>query len=208
MVDKLSREDLLKVLAKVAVKDKPVRKKADRSEEQQQELKERLARMRETSLANRVAKAEAKKMTREALSDEPSQIQTALDLAKPKEDLFEKRYGTQFEKMTETLGMLNTHLIDIKEMKKSKAEARRLEKEARDKTVDEKPVKPPTSMQMTVEEKKVDISNSISAGWGTKPAQPISYIPVDTHTQPTLSTPGPFKISDFKRMNFNGGRKR
>jgi len=135
MVDKLSKEELLKILAKAATPAKP-RKKAERTAEQEQELRDRLAKMREKSLESRAAKADKRKQNSE--SSVPSagsrrEISKALDLAaSPKEDLFEKKYGSTLEKLSETMCMLgkhmelnNSHLGEIKQMKLSKAEQRK-----------------------------------------------------------------------------------
>ena len=135
MVDKLSKEELLKILAKAATPAKP-RKKAERTAEQEQELRDRLAKMREKSLESRAAKADKRKQNSE--SSVPSagsrrEISKALDLAaSPKEDLFEKKYGSTLEKINETMSMLgkhmelnNSHLGEIKQMKISKAEQRK-----------------------------------------------------------------------------------
>ena len=121
-MDKMSKEDLMKILAKAAAPKKE-RKKAERTEEQQKELLERLAKMRETSKLKRNEKAKAK----EAVKKEPVNEKVELQISpQPKfqDDIFEKKYGSTFEKMTDILGRLDNHLGDIKEMKKAKRDAK------------------------------------------------------------------------------------
>jgi len=121
-MDKMSKEDLMKILAKAAAPKKE-RKKAERTEEQQKELLERLAKMRETSKLKRNEKAKAK----EAVKKEPVNEKVELQISpQPKfqDDIFEKKYGSTFEKMTDILGRLDNHLGDIKDMKRAKRDAK------------------------------------------------------------------------------------
>lgn len=121
-MDKMSKEDLMKILAKAAAPKKE-RKKAERTEEQQKELLERLAKMRENSKIKRNEKAKAKEVIKKEVVNE--KIELAIS-PQPKfqEDIFEKKYGSTFEKMTDILGRLDNHLGDIKDMKKAKRDAK------------------------------------------------------------------------------------
>lgn len=121
-MDKLTKEELIKVLAKAAAPKKE-RKKAERTEEQQKELLERLAKMRENSKIKRNEKAKAKEVNKKEVVNE--KIELAIS-PQPKfqEDIFEKKYGSTFEKMTDILGRLDNHLGDIKDMKKAKRDAK------------------------------------------------------------------------------------
>ena len=121
-MDKMSKEDLMKILAKAAAPKKE-RKKAERTEEQQKELLERLAKMRENSKIKRNEKAKAKEVNKKEVVNE--KIELAIS-PQPKfqEDIFEKKYGSTFEKMTDILGRLDNHLGDIKDMKKAKRDAK------------------------------------------------------------------------------------
>jgi len=118
----MSKEDLMKILAKAAAPKKE-RKKAERTEEQQKELLERLAKMRENSKIKRNEKAKAKEVIKKEVVNE--KIELAIS-PQPKfqEDIFEKKYGSTFEKMTDILGRLDNHLGDIKDMKKAKRDAK------------------------------------------------------------------------------------
>ena len=121
-MDKMSKEDLMKILAKAAA-PKRERKKAERTEDQQKELLARLAKMRETSKLKRNEKAKAK----EAVKKEPVNEKIELSISPQptfQDDIFEKKYGSTFEKMTDILGRLDNHLGDIKDMKKAKRDAK------------------------------------------------------------------------------------
>jgi len=196
-MEKLSKEDLIKALALAAKPVKP-RKKAERNAEQQKELTERLAKMRETSLANRVKKAEAKKATQEVSSPAKSKIETALHLAKGdldhKEDIFEKKYSSAFEKMTDSLGRLESHFSDIKQMKISKAEQRKQEAEAK-----AKPAEKPKPIELEIKE---ETPYKPQASY-----QAPYQAPIQPPTQPFIQeAPKAFRFNDFNRMSF--GKKK
>ena len=199
-MEKLSKEDLIKALAMAAKPTKP-RKKAERNEEQQKELTERLAKMRETSLANRVKKAEAKKATQEVSSPAKSKIEMALDLAKGntehKEDIFEKKYGSAFEKMTDSLGRLESHFSDIKQMKINKAEQRKHDAEAKLKPVETPKLNP---IELEIISPVIKSQPQLYQA----PIQPQSYqAPIQPQIQ---EAPKPFRFNDFNRMSF--GKKK
>ncbi len=118
----MSKEDLIKILAKAAAPKKE-RKKAERSEEQQKELLDRLAKMREVSKVKRNEKAKAKEAVKKESVNEKIELQISPQ-PKFQDDIFEKKYGSTFEKMTDILGRLDNHLGDIKEMKKAKRDAK------------------------------------------------------------------------------------
>jgi len=121
-MDKMSKEDLMKILAKAAAPKKE-RKKAERTEEQQKELLERLAKMRENSKIKRNEKAKAKEVIKKEVVNEKIELSISPQ-PKFQEDIFEKKYGSTFEKMTDILGRLDNHLGDIKDMKKAKRDAK------------------------------------------------------------------------------------
>lgn len=118
----MSKEDLIKILAKAAAPKKE-RKKAERTEEQQKELLDRLAKMREVSKVKRNEKAKAKEAVKKESVNEKVELQISQQ-PKFQDDIFEKKYGSTFEKMTDILGRLDNHLGDIKEMKKAKRDAK------------------------------------------------------------------------------------
>ena len=117
-MDKLTKEELLALLEK---KPRKQRKPADLDEEKKMAMLERLAAMRETVKKNR----EAKKMVMEGPVRE-----------KEIDAVFEKKYGSKFEKMNELLTDLNENTREVVKMKKEKAAKRELkEKEVEVKEV-------------------------------------------------------------------------
>tara|TARA_R110000868_G_scaffold226606_2_gene479257 strand:- start:859 stop:1344 length:486 start_codon:yes stop_codon:yes gene_type:complete len=125
-MDKLSKEELL---ALINNKPKKERKKPDLSEEKKLAMLERLADMRETVKKNREAK------------------KTIIDpIVKEKEidAIFEKKYGSKFDKMNELLTDLNENTKETLKIKKEK-----LAKKA-----EEKKIQP---VVLEVKEKPVDV---------------------------------------------------
>jgi hypothetical protein len=100
-MDKLSKEELL---ALINNKPKKERKKPDLSEEKKLAMLERLADMRETVKKNR----EAKKVVDPIIKE------------KEIDAIFEKKYGTKFDKMTELLTDLNENTKETLKIKKEK----------------------------------------------------------------------------------------
>jgi len=222
MVDKLSKEELLKVLAKVAAPVKQ-RKKYQRNEEQQKELDERLAKMRETAQANRAVKKEQKLKealeAEEAAKNKPkSKVEQAIDLAKgsnnashAREDIFEKKYGNVFEKLTDSMGRLENHFSEIKQLKISKAEQRKLEKEAATAAATTaataSPVAQPIEMKIeSIKKPQSSIRNSLYEEPQGTPyiAEPKYVASIPNPTQPVQNIP--FNFNDYKKMNF--GKKK
>lgn len=201
-MDKLSKEELMKILAKAAAPKKE-RKKAERTDEQKKELTERLARMREKSLENRLAKK---------AGDKKPEIEKALSLAKvsnmPSEDIFEKKYGSTLEKLGEVLGRVDANMTDIKEMKKMKAEARQKEKEeaaaaAEAAAASKKPVFEPSTPKMAYEGEASPWNLPVPATPLMKAAAAPAF---STQTPPPVVSSGAYKFGDFKKMSF--GKKR
>ena len=105
-MDKMSKEDLMTLLAK-QTKPKQPRKKMDLSDEKKVEMLERLAVMRETVKKNREAKKNAI-------------VEEVADKEKNIDAIFEKKYATKFDKMTELLTELNTNTAEVVKLKKEK----------------------------------------------------------------------------------------
>lgn len=102
-MDKLSKEELLKILA-TSEKPRKQRKAQVLDEEKQIAMLERLASMRETVKKNR----EAKKTN-------------AHEEIKEIDDVFEKKYGSKFDKMNELLTDLNENTKEQLKLKREKA---------------------------------------------------------------------------------------
>jgi hypothetical protein len=219
MVDKLSKEELLKVLAKVATPVKQ-RKKYERNEEQQKELDERLAKMRETAQANRAIKKEKKLKealeAEEAAKKQPkSKVELAIDIAKgsnnasnAREDIFEKKYGNVFEKLTDSMGRLENHFSEIKQLKISKAEQRKLEKEAAAAVAAVAPVVPVELKIESIKKPQSSINRNTlyeepeGTPYIAEPKYVASIPNPTTHVVENI----PFKFNDYKKMTF--GKKR
>ncbi len=106
-MDKLSKEELLKLLANTE-KPRKQRKKPDMDTEKKMEMLERLASMRETVKKNREAKKEL--------------IQTDVQVKEKDIDaVFEKKYGSKFDRMNELLTDLNENTKETLKLKKEKA---------------------------------------------------------------------------------------
>jgi hypothetical protein len=148
MARELSKDDLLKLLGANLLK-KP-RKKRDISEEQKEELRERLARMREKSKETRVEKAKMKKenQDRPTYHSEPdtkalaqregsasllnnyegdSKGSRGAHVPLPDDELFEKKFVNRFDKMDDIMTRLDTRMAEMVDMKKAKREAKALE---------------------------------------------------------------------------------
>jgi hypothetical protein len=132
MAQNFSMDDLAKLLQQANTK-KP-RKKIERTAEQEKAMKEKLALMREKSMANRQAKALSKPPV---IIQQPQQIIEpqirTLEVQKLNEKdtdaLFEKKYNSRFEKLDQTMEHVKLSLDEIREMKKQKVLERQKAKE-------------------------------------------------------------------------------
>jgi len=106
-MDKLSKEELLKILA-TSEKPRKQRKAQVLDEEKQIAMLERLASMRETVKKNREAK---KANAHEEVIIKEKEI----------DDVFEKKYGSKFDKMNELLTDLNENTKEQLKLKREKA---------------------------------------------------------------------------------------
>ena len=133
MTSTFSMDDLAKLLQQANTK-KP-RKKIERTAEQEKAMKEKLALMREKSMANRQAKAASKPPP--VIIQQPQQIIEpvirTLEVQKLNEKdtdaLFEKKYNSRFEKLDQTMEHVKLSLDEIREMKKQKVLERQKAKE-------------------------------------------------------------------------------
>ena len=112
-MDKLNKDELLKILAeKIQEKPRKERKKPSLDDEKKVAMLERLAAMRETVKQNREKRKSA----------------VAAEFNKSKEDeidkVFEKKYATKFDKMTDLLTDLNENQKETLKLKKEKMVAK------------------------------------------------------------------------------------
>jgi len=148
MAKELSKDDLLKLLSANILNQKKPRKKRDISEEQKEELRARLARMREKSKETRMEKAKMKKeITERDDEPEPTKKSTPL-IVKPQidDELFEKKFSNRFDKMDDIMMRLDTRIEEITKAKKEKREAK-AKAEAEAKAKQAEPVKPVESVK-------------------------------------------------------------
>lgn len=100
-------------------------KRSVKSEEARKEMLERLE-------GARVKAAEAKKRKKEErdqlVLDEKVKVEKVNSYLK-NEDLFEKKYADKFEKITDMLTNVETHLSEVKELKKKKYTQKELDKQ-------------------------------------------------------------------------------
>ena len=111
-MDKLSKEELLAILASKTDKPKKERKKPVLDDNKKQEMLDRLAVMRETVKENREKK-------KNAVADEfNKKKEVSVD------EIFEKKYGSKFDKMTDILTDLNENTKETLKLKKEKVAKR------------------------------------------------------------------------------------
>jgi hypothetical protein len=166
-MEKLSKEELLQLLVNGEKQKKP-RKKPDMDEDKKLAMLDRLATMRETVKQNREAKRKA------------------VDLPiKEKEidEVFEKKYGTKFEKMAELLTDLNENTKEVVKMKKEKAAKREMkEKEAEVKLEVKEPEQKPPALAKAAAAPIVPMPAPV------RPAFPVPNHPVNTNIHRKGST--------------------
>ena len=175
----------MKVLAKAA-SGKKERKKRDITEEQRGEMLERLSRMRENS---QKARAEKSKLKSEAKKAEAPTASAPVKINAVDPDLFEKKYGSTFDKMTDILGRLDGHLTEIKDYKKEKRDERMANKKA---------VSLPPEIKMQIKEIEPVVSEAEPP---PKPQQVPSPL-----SQSLPSSPLVIKKINYKNLSF-GSRK-
>jgi hypothetical protein len=112
-MDRLSKEELMALLASKTEKPKKERKKTELPDDKKLAMLERLATMRETVAANREKK-------RAAVVDHVRVKEKDID------EVFEKKYGSKFDKMSELLTDLNENTKEVVKMKKEKAAKREI----------------------------------------------------------------------------------
>ena len=107
----------------------------------------------------------------------------------------EKKYNSRFEKLDESVGEIKSHLSEMREAKKAKAEAKAREIEEKKQLLESKTVEPSEPIKVTeiVQPVKYD---------------PVHQKPITQPTQPTQSQtqqqqyvqPQVTKLPDYKKM--------
>jgi hypothetical protein len=187
----LSLDDIQKLISASAPKPKAKRKTAEQTDEQKAKMLDRLALMRAKANENRNLRS--KSMTDELKTINTIEHGSSLEIKKLNEKdtdaLFEKKYNSRFEKLDESVGEIKSHLSEMREAKKAKADAKAREIEEKKQNL-EKPVP-----------KESEPSEPIY----NKPIQPTQPKPI---TQPTQSQPQQqqyiqpqvAKLPDYKKM--------
>lgn len=132
----LTKEQLLSILGNGGATKKP-RKKQVLDDEKKEKMLLKLAEMREIAKSNREAK---KKLIDESVKSDEIPIQQV--------DIFEKKYGSVFEKMTDILTDLNNNTKDVLKLKKEKISKKQSEPEP----------KPEPKLELINEPKPVSLS--------------------------------------------------
>ena len=123
-MEKLSKEQLIQLLSLNKVEPpKKARKKAELDADKKAEMLDRLEKMRATVAENRKVKKE--------LTSQSEEKPLANEM-----NVFEKRYESKFDKMTELLSTLNDNTKAVADLKREKKEAK--DKEKADKAIEDK----------------------------------------------------------------------
>lgn len=135
-MENLTKEQLLSILGNGGATKKP-RKKQVLDDEKKEKMLLKLAEMREIAKTNRESK---KKLQSETTKPDEIPIQQV--------DIFEKKYGSVFEKMTDILTDLNNNTKDALKLKKEKISKKQSEPEP----------KPEPKLELINEPKPVSLS--------------------------------------------------
>ena len=183
----LSMDDIQKLISASAPKPKAKRKSAEQTDEQKAKMLDRLALMRAKANENRALRS--KPITDELKSINTIEHGTSLEIKKLNEKdtdaLFEKKYNSRFEKLDESVGEIKSHLSEMREAKKAKAEAKAREIEEKKQLLEKVESKPSESSEPV---KYEPIPN--------KPIQSIQ----PQQSQPQYILPQVTKLPDFKKM--------
>ena len=172
-----------------------VDKRSVKDEKARQEMLERLEKARVKALEVR----QKNKAERELLAkEEQEKVQKVATFLK-NDDLFEKKYADKFEKITDMLSAVESHLSEVKEVKKKKLALREEEKTQKEKAMAllkadlDKHTEPPT-------ETKVGVDTPTKNVMGGVGVSPKAYIPL-TPPQAPLSI-----LPNYRNIPF--GRRR
>ena len=188
----LSLDDIQKLISASAPKPKAKRKSAEQTDEQKAKMLDRLTLMRQKASENRELRSRA--MTNELKSINTIEHGSSLEIKKLNEKdtdaLFEKKYNSRFEKLDESVGEIKSHLSEMREAKKAKAEAKLLEKASQKQTEKVEPVEPvePVKSSDPVYNKPITQSQP-------QPTKPITQSQQQQYVQPQVT-----KLPDFKKM--------
>jgi len=151
-MEQLSKEQLIQLLTlnKATLPEKKPRKKADLDAEKKQEMLERLERMRATVAENRKTKAGVPPPLDPVIAGRNS---PHIEMT-----IFEKRYESKFDKMTELLSTLNDNTKAVADLKREKKEMK--DKEKADKAAEDKQKQEAQSAMKKLQEEQLEIART------------------------------------------------
>jgi hypothetical protein len=189
----LSIDEIKNLISASAPKPKPKRKTGEQTDEQRAKMLDRLALMRAKANENRNLRS--KTMTDELKTINTLEHGTSLEIRKINEkdsdSLFEKKYNSRFEKLDESVSEIKSHLTEMREAKKAKAEAKAKEAEEKALLKSSEPSKP---SEPIYQKSNQDLSNTQSQ----PTIKPIQSQPIQQ--QSNLVQPQNNKLPDFKKM--------
>jgi len=198
----LSLDDIQKLISASAPKPKAKRKTAEQTDEQKAKMLDRLALMRAKANENRALRS--KSMTDELKTINTIEHGSSLEIKKLNEKdtdaLFEKKYNSRFEKLDESVGEIKSHLSEMREAKKAKADAKAREIEEK-KQLLEKAVPKESEPSEPVYNKPIQPTQPKPQDLGNPERKPITQYQGGgnggtlVHPQPQVT-----KLPDYKKM--------
>jgi hypothetical protein len=179
-MENLTREQLMQLLTLNGKSEPPkkARKKAELDADKKAEMLERLEKMRATVAENRKAKKEETDLTKTV--ENPMTV-------------FEKRYESKFDKMTELLSDLNVNTKAVADLKREKKQIK--EKEKADKDIAEQQKQEAQLAMRKLQEEQLEIARTQQYARGTPSGPPTTggiaqqQQPPQIQTRPTVQAP-------------------
>lgn len=124
---KQTDEDELDLKVLLGLETAKKKSKRELSEDQKQVLRDRLVKMREVAKQKREEKKKSVSFQKDETSGENVIIKTKDNM----DSIFEKQYKDKFEMLSEKLNLISSDMIEMKQMKLKKQEAKRQALEAK-----------------------------------------------------------------------------
>jgi hypothetical protein len=177
-MEKLSKEQLIQLLSLNEKTEPPkkARKKAELDADKKAEMLDRLEKMRATVAENRKVKKEQNPQTEQKpLANEMN--------------VFEKRYESKFDKMTELLSTLNDNTKAVADLKREKKEAK--DKEKADKAIEDKQKQEAQAAMRKLQEEQLEMARTQQYARGNSSAPPAQQPAQQTRNLvlPTVQAP-------------------
>lgn len=175
-MEKLSKEQLIQLLSLNKVEPpKKARKKAELDADKKAEMLDRLEKMRATVAENRKVKKENSQSEEKPLANEMN--------------VFEKRYESKFDKMTELLSTLNDNTKAVADLKREKKEAK--DKEKADKAIEDKQKQEAQAAMRKLQEEQLEMARTQQYTRGNSSVPPAQQPAQQTRNLvlPTVQAP-------------------